>query len=203
MAYTNTQIANMALGHVGVSEEIADLETEDSIAADKCNLFLTQSVESTLESFSWPEATKYETLGLVEDFSDVTTAHDWNYSYRYPSDCLMVRRIVTVLARVDPDPPAYRVGSDDTARLIYTDEEDAVIEYTKRITDPNFFTSLLAEAISWRLAAFIAPSLTRVKGIQQTAMTTFVAVVNMAKVRSANEQQHPVPPESDFIRARD
>jgi len=203
MAYDDTTLANMALGHIGVSEEIADVSTEASAAAAKCNLFLLQAKESTLEAFAWPEATQYTYPGLVENFTTLQTAHDWDYSYRYPSDCVMVRRIVTVLGRQDPNPPPYKIGSDSTARLIYTNEIDAYIEYTKRLVDPNFYGALLAEAVSWRLASFIAPSLSRIKGMQTTAMGIFDMIVGKAKVKGANEQQHSEPPESDFIRARD
>lgn len=198
MAFTDVQIANMALGNVGVSKQIAALG-EQSNEANVCNLYYQPSLESALEDFPWPEATGYDTPGLVKKEPN----DDWNFAYRYPTDCLMVRRIVTVLGRRDPDPPPFRIGRDSTGRLIYTDEEAPTVEMTVRISDAAQFSALFAEALSWRLAAFIAPALSRIKDMQKTALVIYSAVLARARVRAANEQQQPEPPVSDLERARE
>ena len=203
MAMTDVQISNMALGHIGVQQQIASLSTEHSTESNKCSLYYTQAVESVLADYPWPFATKYATLGLVTDNSALSTPYDWLYEYRYPSDCLFVRRIVTVLGRKDPNPPPFRIGQDDQGLLVYTDQEDAVIEYTRRVTDTNLFPPTFAEAVSWRLAAFIAPGLSRLKDMVRLAMLTYLGILSKAETQAGNEQQQQDQIESEFIRARD
>lgn len=203
MAMTRVQMANMALGHVGTSQLIENLETELTVEATQCNLYFDQAVETTLEDFPWPLATKYGTPGLVTDNTDVTTPYDWLYAYRYPNDCLFVRRIVTTLGRKDTNPPPFRIGLDDQGKLIWTDVEDVVIEYTKRVTDVNLFSPLFVDAVSWRLAAYIAPALSRIPKQDQTMMAVYLAMLGKAKVQAGNEQQQQDQVESEFLRARE
>jgi hypothetical protein len=202
MPTTDVQISNMALGFIGVSQFIANLTTEKSHEADVCSLYYPQALESTLADFDWPDATKYATLGLVTDNSALTTPYDWIYAYRYPSDCIKVRRIVTSLGRRDPNPPSFRIGVDDQGKLILTNDPFGVVEYTKSGNDPSLFSPLFTEAVAWRLAGFIAPSMTRIKGMLATCAQVYVAVLAKAKVAAANEGQQDIDPESDFIRAR-
>jgi hypothetical protein len=198
MAQTKTGIANMALGFLGISTLIANLETEKSKEAEVCNLFFDRAVDATLEDFPWPEAKTYAVPGLVEE----QPTDDWLYSYREPSDSVFVRRIVTVLGQEDPNPPPFEKGSDDQGGLIYTDEATPTIEYTRRLTDPNRFSNLLGEAIAWRLAFMAAPSLAKSDKAQQRAGAGYEFLIDKAEKKAGNERQGRPEPDSDAIRAR-
>ena len=204
MPYTNAIICNMALGHIGVnSAVIADLDTDTGKAADLCRLYFQPALDAALEDFAWPEFTAYRTLGLVQDFTAVTTPHDWDYSYRYPEDCANVRRVVLTSGRNTPNPAPFSLGVDDTGRLIYTDEEDAIVEYGKRVSNPVLFGALFSEAVSWKLASFLAPSMSRIKGIVELALKMYVLMGARAEVKSGNERQLPKPNDSEFTRERE
>src|SRR5512146_1689119 len=103
MTLTDIQICNMALGHIGVTKFIAAL-TDRSNEANVCNLYYEQARDFVLEDLPWPFATRYISLGLVTDFTALTIPHDWSYAYRYPSDCVFARRLVTTIGRTDPNP---------------------------------------------------------------------------------------------------
>lgn len=196
---SKVQIANMALGRIGVSQRIANVDTEDSIEARQCRTFYDQDVEFVLRSFEWPFATGYRQLALVtEEPSD-----DWAYAYRVPVDSLKVRRIVTALGRDDPNPPPFVLGQDSQGPLLYTSEEDPTIEYTVNITDPGRFDPIFVEALSWKLASDIAPALSRIKGAAEAAFKMFIGIVGLGEVVVANEQQKGVAPDSEFVRARE
>ena len=204
MPYTQAIICNMALGHLGVtSAVIANLDTDTGKASDSCRLYYQPSLDAALEDFAWPEFTRYRTLDLVEDFTAVTTPHDWDYSYRYPENCANVRRIVLSTGRNTPSPAPFALGLDDTGRLIYTNEEDAIIEYGERVEDPALFGALFAEAVSWKLAAFMAPAHSRIKGIVGDALKMYFLVGARAEVKSGNERQLPKPNDSEFTRERE
>lgn len=198
MALTDIQICNMALGHLGHTKFIASL-TEPSLAADLCELYYEPARDFVLEDFPWPFATKYVTLGLVEEDPN----DDWTYSYRYPDDCVYARRIVNEIGRTNPNPPPFKVGADDDGRLIYTDEEDAILEYTKLVTDTNLFPAVFAMATSWYLASLIAPGLAKDKKQALNCLQIYGVVKGTAEARQLNEQQQSVEPESEAIRARE
>ena len=199
MALSNVQVCNMALGHIGHTQFIDSLETERSNEAEVCNLYFEPARNFVLEDYPWPEMTRYATLGLVEEEPN----DDWAYSYRYPSDCVFARRLVTGLGRKDPNPPPFRIGADDTARLLYTDQIDAVLEYTKLVDDPTLFSAIFWEAVSWYLAGLICPGLAKDRKQAAGCFQMYELIKTRAQVRAGNEQQQVQEPESEFIRARE
>lgn len=152
---TKIEIWNMALSHLGISKEVASV-TERSKEAEACNRFYDTCVEALLTDHSWPFATKYATLALIE--SDPND--EWAYSYRYPTDCFFFRKILSgtrndTLATKIP----FEVAKDDSGRVIFTDAVDAQGKYTVTV-DESFFTSDFILTLSYRLAYYIAPRVT-------------------------------------------
>lgn len=195
---TSVSICNMALGRIGITRQIANLTTENSQEAVTCRLYYDDAVRFVLEDYPWPFATKYRSLGLVESAPN----SDWQYSYRYPSDGVFIRRIVTDAGRVDHEPMPFKVGLDDEGKVVYTDQPDAVVEYTKLETAESRFTPAFVETLSWKIAADIAPSLSRVASAQQTCLAMYQRMIAKARERVANESQQSEPPDSEFVRAR-
>src|SRR5687767_15095965 len=106
----------MALSNIGIGQEIGDL-SERSAPARACNFWYDTARDIALASFPWPFANKQVALGLVEE--DPTT--EWHYSYRYPANCIVFRRIVTG-SLPESREIAFRLGQDDTGILIYTNQ---------------------------------------------------------------------------------
>jgi hypothetical protein len=77
----DVDICNLALSHVGVSTEIANLDTERSKEAQACRRFYEPTREEVLRAFAWPFATRFVDLQLVEEEPN----DEWAYSYRYPA----------------------------------------------------------------------------------------------------------------------
>ena len=154
---SSTDICNKAISHLGIGKEIANLETERTAEALACRRFFSDVIEEVLRDYAWPFATKFSDLELVEE--DPTS--EWSYSYRYPSDCLEFRRILSGTRSDTPDTRIpYRVGQDSQGRLIYTDQDSAEGEYTVRVTEAGRFTADFVSAASLLLASYIAPRLT-------------------------------------------
>lgn len=198
MGSTNEQIANMALGHCGVAGGITNVASDQTPEGIACRIYLDVSVEEALEDFSWLESSAYGELALVEEDPN----DEWGYSYRYPTDCVFAQRIVGTGHRRDPTPPAYEVGQDDQGKLIYTDKPDAVLKYTKRIVDAGRFSKTFALAISWRLAMYVAPVVTRMPGIADRLNKGYNTAIVRARARAMNEGQKDPEPEADHIQAR-
>lgn len=200
MAY-NTEIGNLALGHIGVNKEIADLESEQSREAKALRRFWDICLEQMLRDHPFGFATKVADLNLVEE--DPNT--DWLFSYRYPSDCMFVRKILSGVNITTPvDPIDYKLSKDDTARLIMSNQEDAVVEYTVLITDWDNVPADFKMAFSFRLGVYIAPGLTAGDPfkIKTDCYNSYLLEISKAEANSINEESNDPDVDSEFVRGR-
>lgn len=194
------QIWNMAISHLGISKEIAS-ETEQTAEAKACRRFYETTLKNVLKDHSWPFASKIATLNLIS--SNPNT--EWAYSYRYPTDCLFFRRI---LSGNRNDTPAtkvpYAVSQDSSATIIFTDATNAVAEYTRNITDESFFSSDFETAVSYRLAYYIAPRLTAGDpfNLGQKALQSYQIELSRAVANSFNEDQSVELQDTESVNAR-
>lgn len=208
-------IYNQALAHIGVTQRVsaADERTEE---ARTCSLFYDEAVDRVVRAFAWPCATVTATLELVAGPNPPPTM-EWTYSYRYPNDCLKIRRILNQISRVETRQTRapYRIVQDSQGLLIYTDYEPVAatdttpalpqIEYTMVMDDPSRWTSDFSHALSLMLAALIAPSLTAGDKFKlgARAFQLYKMAIADAEGNAADEEQADLLPESEFIRARD
>jgi hypothetical protein len=195
---TDTLIANLALGHVGSSVTIANMLTEKSTEALNCRRFFDLARQSALEDYPWPEATGYATLALVA----LNPNTDWAFAYRYPTDCVFVRRILTSAGRLETEPPAFRIGRDAQGKLIFTNWPNAVVEFTFDVVEASEFSASLVEAISWKLAELIAPATSRIKDMAAQCRAVYEREAQGARSNAANEGQTDPEADADTIRAR-
>lgn len=218
MAASEVEICNMALGHVGNSSAIASL-AEKSNEARACSLYYAQCRDEVLSAFPWPFATVINALTLVA--SDPTT--EWSYSYRYPADALATFRIPSGFDRLATGfvgttwgltpwgwplfpsiPVPYRIVSDASGKLIYTDMASATIEYTSRLTDVTQYPADFTAALALRLAADVAPTVTGGDqfSLGPRALQRYQEALSNAREHGANEREQDRPPDSDFIASR-
>lgn len=194
------EICNLALSRLGNSRSINSL-SEQSKEAGLCNLHYDPARKEVLADFGWNFALKRVALADTG-----TPPPDWQFAYRYPTDCMRIDEIMSPGCRVVPERfrVQYVVGSDaaGTGRLIYTDQESAWLKYVANITDPNMFDPLFCSALSWKIASEIGMPLTSAPALVQNALTMYSQIIRSAGSRSMNESQEPVEPESEFTCAR-
>jgi hypothetical protein len=199
---TTTEIANMALGHVGVGREIADLDTENSAEAKACRRFFENTAKVAQRDFEWAFNKKVVTLGLVEE--DPTD--EWGYSYREPSDCLFIRRLINGARSLSADTRVpFEKAVDTSGGLIYTDMEDAVAEYTFYQDNLALWPDDFALAHSLLLAARIAKLVTGGDPFKlgDRAMAEYLSTSGRAKRATLNEKQPDPDLDPEWIRGRD
>lgn len=197
----NTEVCNLAISHLGVAKTIIDVETEQSIEVKICRRFYAKALSSCLRDYPWPFATKFGTLALVETAPN----EDWGFSYRYPSDCLHVRRILGQSRNATRDVRvSYKIAQDNQGKLVYTDQEDAQIEYTLNIDDYTVMTDDFIMAFSFLLAHYISPALTNGDPFKlgDRAKTNYFEEISNAKSTAVNEEQVDDLPESEYVRGR-
>lgn len=199
---TSTDIANLALSHLGQGVQIADLDTENSPEAKACRQFYTQARQQTLRDFEWPVATKIAALGLVtEDPND-----EWAYSYEYPSDCLEMRRILSGTrndSRQSKIP--YRVVYGTAGAEIYTDRYQAEAEYTVDVTETGRLPGDLIMAMSFRLASYIAPRVTKGDPFKLSlkCLQMYQLEITKAQANAIKDEQPEQVPDAETIRGRE
>ena len=199
---SNTEIANLALSHLGHGKDISDLETEDSSEAKTARRFYKFALQKVAESAPWPFLRRFAVLSLVEE--EPTT--EWGYSYRYPANCERIVRVLSGIRNDDRQSRApYKIVGDDTGKLIYTDEEDAEIEYNTTANNPTIFSAGFTFSVSYLLAVLMGPRLTSGDqfGLIKEARTMYSYLIEQAKNEAFNEQQDEEEPEAESIRVRE
>jgi hypothetical protein len=199
---SKTQIANLALSHIGVGKEIANLDTEKSEEAAACRRFYDTALEATLRDFAWPFSTKIQAMELVEEDPN----DEWAYSYQYPSNCVKFRRILsgtrtdTVASRVP-----YKLAHGTSGQVIFSDVEDAQCEFTYLVSDASRYPPDFMMALSFRLAGYVAPRLTAGDPFKmgERAVRYYDYEISKARASAVNEEQPDVEADSSFITARE
>ncbi len=194
--YDAVKISNMALSNIGIGQEISDL-SERSAPARACSFWYDIARDLALASFPWPFATKPVALGLVEENPNT----EWRYSYRYPVNCIIFRRIVTgVLPELREIP--FKMGQDDTGILIYTDQTDAIGEMTAAFSTEGLWPDAFASAVAWLLAERISPKLQVDRSRQLDATGYMDKALSQAKGIQAQEQANKPRPAASSVMAR-
>lgn len=172
---SEVDIANLALGNVGDSATVASFDPpEGSAQAEHCARFYPIARDSLLEMHPWGFATRRAALAEL-----VSTTSAWAHCYAQPNDAL------NILAVIPPDTtndftqianPAVYAGTayapflaaayapqdfvceiDDLGNsVIYTNQVNAVLRYTTRVTDTGRFSPLFVVTLGWHLASMLA-----------------------------------------------
>lgn len=201
MSTSQLAIWNIALSHLGVSVEVADV-TERSKEAQACRRFYDQTIAEVLRDFPWPFATTFADLALVA----TSPTAEWAYSYRVPADCV---RFVRVLSGLRVDTPSsripFRLGMDATGTLVYCDLNPAQAEYTSNLVTEARFSADFTQMAALLLAGYIGPRVTKGDDFKlgDRALKLYEWRKAMAWQNAAGEQARDLSDSSSFLDARD
>ena len=170
------EICNLALSRIGV--ENIELMTEASEPARACSQFYDHARRIVLRKYPWTWATRGVALAALLEHPP-----NFDYAYRYPADCVSIRKLYCPKYDNNPAYTTYQLGGGDDGRVLYTDVPGAICEYTADIKDCSLMDDQFVEALSWKLAASVAFKLTgSVQNVQmaeqQYAMLFLDAVAN-------------------------
>lgn len=214
---SDVDVCNMALAHFGSEAVVTSINPPDgSVEAGHCKRFFALARQQALEmaTFSWTK--KRAQLAAVTNPSTV-----WKYAYALPSDCLLPRR---VLLRPTLQSAVYWSGnsaviSDDQQifseqgsadfeiedGVLLTNEAEAVLLYTRDVTDLTKASATFISGFSYMLASMIAGPLIKGDAGAKAAMDLREAarrVLTESAVHDANatsERSDHIP---DHIRVR-
>lgn len=151
---SEVDICNLALSHFGQDANINAIDPPDGSAeAEHCARFYPIARDEALEAHTWTFATFRETLAELVNDRD-----DWAYRYELPSQCLKPRTVL---------PDGYTESENDGEPFerendsIYTNAENAVLVFTKRMTDPTKFSPLFTSSMTWLLGSYVSGPITK------------------------------------------
>ena len=97
---------------------------------------------------------------------------------------------------------AFTAGSTQGGNLILTDMEDAEIEYSVVVDKPFLFPPDFVLALSYRLAAYVAPMLSKSGDLTGMVMNLYRMAISRAMANAANEDKRDEPADAEWIRDR-
>lgn len=196
MSTSKVDICNLALSHIG-GGKIVGL-TDRTETARLANLHYDRCVKTVLRDFPWNFS---KSIGALAVFDK--TVPGYNHVYLYPEDCLKVLRVFPEnYARDTSEKFDYQVFSDGQNKMIATDVEGALIEYTLYMPEPDLYDELFIEALSYKLASEINPSKTGNAQKSQEMMQRYQLALNSAQRSSAVEDHRPIEYPSRYLDAR-
>lgn len=187
---SKTDIANMALGHLGQDVYITDFDSDQSKAARCARRWYDVARRELLSGRVFKWATRQADLSLVSDPDDQYNA-EWYYAYQYPPNCLFFQRLVGDGRRTEAIQIPFDQINDDDERLILTDEDDAVGEYTHDVEATGIFPTRFISALAYKMAAYMAPTMTAgdATGLQQRVLLLERMAEQKAMEAALNENQ--------------
>jgi hypothetical protein len=169
-----TKICNLAVMHIG-EEHIANID-EVSKAAQKLKTVWPVILDEMLEEHDWTFARKREGLALLA----TPPAFGFSKAFKLPSDYM----------RLPQEQEDCNAWSDRPWRkegaLLLTDESAIDLLYIARV-GPEKFPAKFAIALSFRLAAAIAFSLSKKSGVVKQMWDLYM--VKLSEAKNADAQQ--------------
>lgn len=210
---TEIDVINDGLGKIGVSQMVEALD-EGTEQAIRGHFFYPKARKETLRYHPWQFARKYasavdavnpgDPMELVDGSEDDPVNADWTYAYRLPSDCLFARRLVTTAGKeYNPSPAKWEIGRRATADpqddylVLFTNEVDAVLEYTADV-ECDLSDDLFNDALGWKMAEKLAPSMSRNKMKAVECMKAFEFAILRAVTVDSRERQQAKPGEASW-----
>ena len=215
---SEVDICNMALSELGDQATVSSIDPpEGSAQAGKCARWYPICLDLMLEAYEWTFARRRESLALLDQ-----TVSTWRYVYARPANCVKawavlppdalndysvgfpqpnspytgmpVDRLIDAGAQYVPQDFAQEIDSDERP-IILTNQENAVLRYTKRITDTTLFTPLFTTAFAKLLASYLAGPIIKGDAGRDAAAklyAEFMSAVGKASAADANAQQQTV-----------
>lgn len=181
-------IVNSALRTLGALS-ISSITDDDDENARRMNAVYDPCLKALLRSHPWSFNKKEITL------SQITTEpvlDDYLYIYNLPSDFIRLNK-----TSVEPD-YSHKIKG----RKLYSNANSISIEYGYFCTDANQFDAAFAEALSAKLAAELAYSITRDKDMVKLKWDEFKTKFNYAKSINGQEVTPDSPQEDQWLNSR-
>ena len=202
-------ICNLSLSRLGDNATVSSIDPpEGSPQAQYCKNFYPLARDTMLEMHQWSFTTRRIAPSLV-----TYPFNQWAYAYAAPADLIDVISVMDVESSDDfvrtsasYAPQTYSLESlDDGTAVILTNQENALVRYTAKVTDAAKFPALFVDALAWLLASHLAGPL--IKGevgasTSRSCYQAFMQAFNRATAIDANNQKRDIKPNVTWVANR-
>lgn len=186
-------ICNLALNHLLVTDLITNVDTEDSMAALACRTHWKPVLKEVLRAFPWRFAlTRFNTGGPSE--SD-KPAFGWEYAYKLPQDCVRVVKVFDSSEGLLNGPGTW---AKEGGCILSNEEGPLNILYVRLEENADLFDASFGNALSYRLAAAIAPAVGEAKQ-RAACMDTYLGLIGVARSVDSTEASQPERQRSNWV----
>ena len=204
MSISKTQIYNLAISALLLSKEFTDVATDTSNEVRVLNTHYDIAFESTLQDLDLDSITTPIVLELVTTQDD---KEPWKYVYKYPTNCVFLRRIVSLQITDNRSTHiAKRTGLFNDQKSIFTNELNAIADCVPKVVPFSALSPMGALAIAYKLAFLAAPLLVGKgsKRLRETIQTDYLLAKNEAQRTDIAENFNYEPDDlrSEFVAAR-
>lgn len=196
MGTTKLDIWNRAVANVGQAGAVKiEDDTELTPDANNVRLYWDVTLRSFLEETWWSFATAYAELSVHASGK----VGFWSYSYVRPGDCFQPRRILgPALQDQMPFEEGVVANASSHDAVIWSNQNDAVLEYTADVRNYDIWTGLAVIALSLKLAIDISPEYTGGTKKVQLLQARYDDALNRAQVGSHQRQERPTEENESF-----
>jgi hypothetical protein len=188
------EIFNLSLMHIG--ERPAAALNEQSKGAVLLARIYDRTVKTVLSGFPWDFATETAALVLT---TVQPTAYKYALTYDLPTDCLRARKIITAGMAYDAD---SQIEFKREGAKLKCNVDDAVLVYTKSITDATLFDPLFVDVLSKYLAVHISLPVTGKPEVQSNVFRLLQLTAPHAEATQANEKNEKGPIDGSIAGSR-
>lgn len=211
-------LCNLALAYLGDDATVASIDPpEGSAQAEHCQRFYPIARDTLLQMHNWSFASRRVSL------AQVTMPYTmWKYAYACPGDMMTAVAVLPPAAENDYAvraypadrygwgwintpfvaggtyvPQEYQIETDTAGnKVIYTNQENALLRYQALVTDPTKFDPLFSNALAWHLASMLAgPVVKGSEGAQEGRRCAQMAAAYIQQARTSDASQRDVKPQ--------
>lgn len=182
---SKVDIANLALTHIGgASRGIVSL-TENTPAAIACNSFFDSCRDDVFSESQWPFASVSQPLLTAPE-----VVLGWTYIYAYPPKAARVWNVYNEATVNKKHEQEFEVKfiAGVNRRVICSNNPSAYADYTFKVEDTTIYDPKFVMALSYRLAAAIAFTLTGSPEVGEKLMLIYNGMLSEAKRLSGSEK---------------
>lgn len=196
MATSKVQIYNITLNILGITQQIDNCDSQDNRVIT-LNNYYNLARDYVLKDFDWNFASSFKTLSLA---NKKPHQNKYLYCYDYPIDCVCARDIFSTYSyKLEK----FEIANDENSnKVILTDLENAVLRYTKKVSDEFYFSSEFTLALCHYLASLCSYSLIGSVQKGQIALNKYKSLLSHAKYLDAQEGNEEIYKDETYLDSR-
>lgn len=199
MVTSKAQIFNIALNILGVSVPIEKADSTDNRYI-LLNNYYELARDYVLKDFDWNFASTFKDLSLIDKDNILSNVSNYEFCYSYPNNCICARDLFIKGSYILNKFCVHCLESNE--KVIFTNAPEAVLRFTRRISNENYYSPEFSMALAYYLASLTSNVV--VGSIQkgELAYQKYTQLIRHAKVLNAQEGADNIYSDNTYLDTR-